>query len=114
MRLSADPRSHQSRQITPAAKKYGNDFFKDHELLLLTLLTLFRRDMTFYSLATEGNTDAESIREASILLSAHMEPAIHVSVARTFHSIASTVLDMTDADRNVKGVANRLSGHACV
>lgn len=70
--------------------------------------------MTFYILATEGTTDADSIREASILLSPYVEPAIHVSVARTFHSIASSVLDMMDADNHLNGVADRLSGHACV
>jgi hypothetical protein len=109
-----DPRNLQSRQITPAAKKYGNDYFKDPELLLLTLLTLFRLDMKFYSLATEGTTDTECIREACILLSPYVEPAIHVSVARTFHSIASNILEMIDVDRNLKGAAERLGIQACV
>ena len=109
-----DPRNIQSRQIMPAAKKYGNDYFKDPELLLLTLLTLFRLDTTFYSLATEGTTDAECIREACILLSPYVEPAIHVSVARTFHSIASNILDMVDVDRDLKGAGERLGIQACV
>lgn len=108
-----DPRSAQSRQITPAAKKYGNDYFKDPELLLLTLLTLFRLDLTFYSLAIEGTTDADCIRETTILVSPYMEPAIHVSVARTIHSVTSKVLEM-DGDPNMNAVTQRLGGQAYV
>jgi hypothetical protein len=106
-----DPRSVQSRQVTPAAKKYGNDYFKDPELLLLTLLTLFRLDLTFYSLAIEGTTDAECLRETTILFSPNIEPAIHVSVARTIHFVLSNVLE---TDSNVNTLMERLGGQACV
>ena len=81
--------------------------------MLLTLLTLFRLDLTFYSLATEGATDADCIRETTILLSPYMEPAIHVSVARTIHSIASSALEM-DGDRNPNALVERLGGQMYV
>ncbi|KAG8870177.1 Ras GTPase activating protein ira2 [Serendipita sp. 405] len=86
-----DPSSrqlHSKSTVRPWAKKYGADYYSDSNLLLLTLLTLYRLDVAFYFHGLEDRSEDDTIRDCVVLLSPHQDPTIHATVAKTMHTIA--------------------------
>ncbi|KAG8833280.1 Ras GTPase activating protein ira2 [Serendipita sp. 399] len=65
-----DPSSrqlHSKSAIRPLAKKYGADYYSDSNLLLLTLLTLYRLDSMFYFHDIEERSEDDTIRDCVFL-----------------------------------------------
>lgn len=76
------------------AKKYGTDFYSDSNLLLLTLLTLYRLDVTFYFYGMSDRSEAEVIRDMFVLLSPQQDASIQATVNKMLHTVASSVAAM--------------------
>lgn len=91
-----DPTSRHlhSKSVRPTAKKYGTDFYSDSNLLLLTLLTLYRLDPMFYFYEMEERSESEVMKEVIVLLSPHQDTTIQATVAKTIHMLASSVMGM--------------------
>jgi hypothetical protein len=102
-RHEADPTSrqlHAKPTIRPGAKKYGTDFYSDSNLLLLTLLTLYRLDIKWYLWDMEERTEGEVVKDCITLLSPHQDATIQATVAKTIHTIAAGVMSMTGEERD--------------
>lgn len=101
-RHESDPTSrqlHTKSTIRPAAKKYGTDFYSDSNLLLLTLLTLYRLDINWYFWDMEDRSEAEVVRDCIVLLSPHQDATIQATVAKTIYTLASGVMNWMPEDR---------------
>ena len=95
-----DPSSRHlhGRSVRPTAKKYGTDFYSDSNLLLLTLLTLYRLDPTFYFHNMEERSETDVMKEVIVLLSPHQDTTIQATVAKTIHMLSSHVMAMFSED----------------
>lgn len=95
-----DPSSRHlhGKSARPTAKKYGTDFYSDSNLLLLTLLTLYRLDPMFYFQEMEERSETEVMKEVIVMLSPHQDATIQAIVAKTIHTLASTVMAMYSED----------------
>jgi len=95
-----DPSSRQlhGKSVRPTAKKYGTDFYSDSNLLLLTLLTLYRLDPMFYFYNMEERSEVDVMKEVIVLLSPHQDTTIQATVSKTIHVLASSVMAMLPED----------------
>jgi hypothetical protein len=102
-RHEADPTSrqlHSKSTVRPAAKKYGTDFYSDSNLLLLTLLTLYRLDIKWYFWDMEERTEGQVVKDCITLLSPHQDATIQATVAKTIHTLAAGVMSMNGEERD--------------
>jgi hypothetical protein len=102
-RHETDPSTRQLNAkptVRPAAKKYGTDFYSDSNLLLLTLLTLYRLDIKWYFWDMEDRTEGQVVKDCITLLSPHQDATIQATVAKTIHTLAAGVMGMNGEERD--------------
>lgn len=85
---------HGRNAVKPTAKKYGTDFYSDSNLLLLTLLTLYRLDVSFYFHDMQERSELDVICDCVVLLSPQQDATIQATVAKSIHTLATGVMTM--------------------